>query len=82
MQLRNRDLASADRDQSSEPRSLHDFESWRDEVETIDALTAASTVEHSVATDDGRLAVLKGARVTPSMFQLVRVQPMEALRVE
>jgi putative ABC transport system permease protein len=70
--VRNQDLATAE----SEPRSLHDFESWREELESIRDLTAASPIEYNVVTVDDRVVTLRGLRVTPSMFRVARVQPV------
>ncbi len=74
--LRNLNLASADRDFSGEPRSLHDFELWREELESIEHLSAASPVEYTVRTEVGRFGTLDGVRATPSMFRVARVQPL------
>ncbi|HEY8470443.1 MAG TPA: ABC transporter permease [Longimicrobiales bacterium] len=74
--IRNRDLSAADRDFNSEPRALHDFEAWRAEARSIEDLTAISLIEYTAITEDGRFATLRGARVTPSMFRLVRVAPL------
>ncbi|HEX6940774.1 MAG TPA: ABC transporter permease [Longimicrobiales bacterium] len=74
--VRNRDLATTDRDYPSEPRSLHDFEAWREQVRTIEDLGAASPVEYVVATEDGRYATLEGMRVTPSVFRVAGVAPL------
>lgn len=70
--LRNRDLAAA----GVEAKSLHDFETWRNSLESVEELSAASPLEYNVTAEDGRFATLSGARVTPSMFRLVRVQPV------
>lgn len=74
--LRNQDLTTTDRDFSSEPRSLHDFELWRDELETIEELGAGVVHEYTVTREDGRFATLTGARVTPSLLRIARVQPL------
>lgn len=70
--VRNQDLATAE----SEPKSLHDFESWREELGSIRDLTAGSAVVYNVTTVDGRVVTLKGVRVTPSMFRVARVHPL------
>jgi predicted permease len=74
--VRNRDLATADRDYSSEPRSLHDFELWRDELRSIQDLAAYSRIAYTATTDDGRYAALEGVRTTPSLFRVARVAPL------
>ncbi|HVS62383.1 MAG TPA: ABC transporter permease [Thermoanaerobaculia bacterium] len=70
--LRNRDLGTA----TIEPRSLHDFETWRRELRSIQDLAAASTVESSLTTEDGRVGAVDGVRATASLFRLGRVQPL------
>ena len=72
VQLRVRDLEAA----ANRTTSLHDFEAWRGEVETVDHVSAAAAVAYNVTTESGRFGSLDGARVTPSIFQLTRVQPM------
>lgn len=74
--LRNRDLAIADRDFSSEPRAMYDFALWRDELQSVEHLTALSAGDHTVATEDGRYASLRSVRATPSMFQVTREPPL------
>jgi putative ABC transport system permease protein len=74
--VRNLDLTSTDRDYPSEPRALHDFETWRAEVASLEQLTAASPATYSVSTAEGALLTLSGARVTPSMFRLTGVRPL------
>lgn len=76
VQVRNHDLETTDSDYSSEPRSLHDFEAWREEVTSIQDLSAASSAEYVVTTEDDRVATVVGARVTPSTFRVARVQPL------
>lgn len=67
----NADVASANR----ELRSLHDYELWSRTLESIEDLTAATTVESSVTAEDGRALSVRGARITASAFRLLRVQP-------
>jgi len=70
--LRNLDLAVG----ASESRSLHDYESWREELTTVEELTAVSSQQFNVMTDAGRFASLRGARVTASMFRLAGIRPL------
>jgi predicted permease len=72
VEVENRDLAGG----ADEFRSLHDFETWRDEAESLVELSVASPVTFNVTTEDGRYVTLRGARVTPSMFGLTRVRPL------
>jgi putative ABC transport system permease protein len=74
--VRNLDLTSTDRDYPSEPRALHDFETWRAEVGSLEHLTAVSPATYSVSTAEGALLTLSGARVTPSLFRLTGVRPL------
>lgn len=74
--VRNRDLKSTDADFPSEPRSLHDYELWRDELESIEHLTAYSRVAYTATTEDGRYAALEGVRTTPSLFRVARIAPL------
>lgn len=71
--VRNRDLKSTDADFPSEPRSLHDFEMWREELVSIEDLTAYSRVAYTATTEDGRYAALEGVRTTPSLFRVAQV---------
>jgi putative ABC transport system permease protein len=70
--VQNRDLASAD----VERRSLHDYETWRDEVSSIEDLSAAATTRYNLTTDGGVFAAVVGARVTPATFRLIGADPM------
>ncbi|HEX7117830.1 MAG TPA: ABC transporter permease [Longimicrobiales bacterium] len=76
VRVRNLDLTSTDRDYPSEPRSLHDFEMWREHVASIVDLSAGSPIEYGVTTEDGRFATLEGGRVTPSLFRVTGVPPL------
>lgn len=77
VEIENRDLATA----ADERRSLYDFEIWREEVESIEELSALSPVEYTASTEDGRFATLGGMRVTPLVFQLAPVQPLFGRRL-
>jgi putative ABC transport system permease protein len=59
-----------------EPRVLHDFAIWRESLETITELGAATLVERNVHTDDGRAEPLRVAEITASAFPLTRVPPL------
>lgn len=71
VRLRNVDVEAAE----TEPRILHDFEAWREELRAVEDLAAFSSVPYSASTADGRYGWLDGVRVTPSVFRLARVQP-------
>lgn len=70
--IENRDLANA----AAEPRALHDFETWRDELRSVEELGAAAVLEYTLTTEDGRLASVEGAQITASGLQLARVSPL------
>ncbi|MBW3553141.1 MAG: ABC transporter permease [Gemmatimonadetes bacterium] len=72
VQVRNLDLEAG----YSEPRSLHDFETWRDEVRSIEDLSAAGYVDYNLIAEDGRFGTLRGGSITPSFFRFTRVQPL------
>lgn len=70
--IRNWDVEKA----APEPRSLHDFVTWREELQSIHELGAASLLEHTLSTEDGRSASVQGAQITASGFRLARVSPL------
>lgn len=70
--IRNWDVAKA----ASEPRSLHDFITWRAELQSAEDLGAASVLEYALSTEDGRSAFVRGAQITASGFRLARVRPL------
>lgn len=70
--LQNIDVEAA----AAEPRSLHDFELWRQEARSLAELGAASPLEYNVITEDRRYATLSGARVTASTFRITRAEPL------
>jgi putative ABC transport system permease protein len=60
----------------AEPRVLHDFTIWKESLETVTELGAASLVERNVVTADGRVEPLRVAEITASAFPLTRVPPL------
>ena len=70
--IRNWDAANA----APESRSLHDFETWRAELESIQELGATSVAKYTLTTEDGRFASVSGAQITASGFRLARVSPL------
>lgn len=70
--LENRDIAI----NNAERRSLHDFFTWRDELESLEDLTAFRTVERNLITGDGPPELVGVAEMTASGFQLARVPPL------
>ncbi|MHB1167797.1 MAG: ABC transporter permease [Longimicrobiales bacterium] len=57
-------------------RALHDFELWRDDVRSLERLTAVARVDALVMAEDGRHTTVRGARATPGMFALTEIQPL------
>lgn len=70
--VHNFDRATA----TPEQRMLHDFEWWRSEVRSVEQLSASSTSQGSVTTEDGRVVTLRLARLTASAFGVLGVSPV------
>lgn len=70
--LRNWDTEAGGQEQ----RSLHDFETWRAEAESLQDLMAGTPSDYAVSTQDRRIATLSGIRMTASGFRLARVAPL------
>ena len=60
----------------AEPRSLHDFSMWREQVRTIDNLGAAIVFVRNLQTDDRRIEPVRGAEVSASAFALMGTAPL------
>ena len=58
-----------------EPRALHDFAIWREQVKTVDHLGAAIVFERNLATDDRRVEPVRGAEISASAFRLLATAP-------
>jgi predicted permease len=56
---------------SQEPRALHDFATWREQLKSVGSLGAAVTFERNLATEDRRVEPVLGAEITASAFQLM-----------
>ena len=56
--------------------SLYDFMHWREELATFGALGVATTGVRNVISENGRAAPVRGAEVTASMFDILRVRPL------
>lgn len=70
--IRNYDVLQG----SADPRALHDFATWKDQVRSIRNLGAAITFERNLITADRRIEPVRGAEVTPSAFALTRTPPL------
>ena len=56
-----------------EPRLMHDFAAWREELKTIDHVGAAVSFVRNLATDDGRIESVRGAEVSANAFSMLGV---------
>ena len=70
--IQNWDAAAA----SSERRSLHDFVTWRDELESVEDLGAFTALTRNVITEDGRAEPVRGSAISASAFRMARVPPL------
>lgn len=70
--LENRDITV----DNEEQRSLHDFFTWREELESVEDLTAFRTVERNLIIGDGVPELVQVAEMTAAGFQLARVPPL------
>ena len=60
----------------SDTRALHDFVTWRAELESIEDLSAYRGFERNLVTGDGRPAPVYGVEISASAFRLARVAPL------
>ncbi len=70
--LRNFNVAAS----REETPSLYDFMQWRDELTTFAAFGAAKRGGYNVNAEDGRAEPVRGAEVTASTFDILRVRPL------
>lgn len=70
--LRNYDVEAADPDL----RSLHDFVTWRDELDSVEDIGAFIRLERNLITGDGRPERVEVAEISASAFLLARVPPL------
>src|SRR5687768_5117701 len=68
VRLENWDAAAGDVD----PRAVHDFLAWRDQLTSIDHFGAYRDVERNLITSDGRALPQKVAEISASAFALTR----------
>lgn len=57
-------------------RSLHDFVLWREEMKSVDDMSAYRTVSRNLIQADGTAELVRIAEMTPSAFRLARVPPL------
>jgi predicted permease len=70
--IRNRDLASKE----VNPRALHDFAVWREQLTSIEHVGAFRTVQRNVGVDGGVAEPAFVAEISASAFQLTNVTPL------
>ncbi|MBW3553890.1 MAG: ABC transporter permease [Gemmatimonadetes bacterium] len=59
-----------------ELRTLHDFLVWRDEVASIQDLSAYRSIERNLGPTGGDAEPARGAEITPSAFRVTRVRAL------
>ncbi len=57
-------------------RALHDFVTWREELESVENLGAYQGLERNLITGDGRPTPVTGVEISASAFRLARVPPL------
>lgn len=57
-------------------RPLHDLAVWKEELRSFESLGAARSDPYNVHSPDGRAAEVRGAEVTASVFDMLRVPPL------
>lgn len=58
---------------NEERRSLHDFVMWREEMRSVEDMSAFRTVSRNLNSEDGPSELVRIAEMTPSGFTLARV---------
>jgi putative ABC transport system permease protein len=59
-----------------EPHALHDFATWRDELDSVEDLGAFRTLRRNLIAQDGSSELVSVAEITASGFRLARVPPL------
>jgi predicted permease len=59
-----------------EPRALHDFQLWREQLTSVDQLGAYQSFERNLITADGNAQPTTVAEISASAFTLTRVAPL------
>ncbi|HEX9754672.1 MAG TPA: ABC transporter permease [Gemmatimonadales bacterium] len=70
--LRNWDAAA----NRTEARALHDFVTWREELESVDDLGAYRALDHNLIVGEGSGEPIEVAEISASAFRLTRVPPL------
>lgn len=71
VEVRNHSLRNGNVD----PRALHDFEIWKEELRTVEELGAFRHFRRNILTDRAGARPVLGAEITAAAFSLPRVQP-------
>ena len=53
-----------------------DFMRWREALKSVEYVSAMRSIDRTVVTRDGAIGPVRGAEMSPSAFQLARVQPL------
>ncbi len=72
VRIENWDVAASE----PEPRSLHDFHTWREGLTTIEQLGAYRALERNLITTNGVSQPVQVAEISASAFPLTRVPPL------
>ena len=70
--IRNWDVAASRED----PRALHDFVTWREELESIEDLGAFHTLQRNLVTGEGAPEPVIVTAISASAFRVARVPPL------
>ena len=72
VEIRNRDLATG----SPDPRALHDYVTWRDELHTVEEIGAFQTLQRNLLTERGTASPMIEAALTVDAFHIARTPPV------
>ncbi|HYH80106.1 MAG TPA: ABC transporter permease [Longimicrobium sp.] len=72
VEVRNQDLATTE----AEPRSLHDYVAWRDELKTVRDLGAFTLTTRNVGTSRGDAEPVQVVEISASAFRTARIPPL------
>ena len=72
VRIENWDVAKGEID----PRALHDFMIWREELGSVEELGATLPFERNLITDDGRVEPVEAREISASAFRLFRLRPL------
>lgn len=70
--LQNLDIEEGEDD----PHAVHDFVQWREELRSVEDLTAFATESRNLVMPDGGTDLVAVARITASGFRVARVPPL------